>query len=71
MARDDVFRGMWMQLRGEARMRWGKLTDSELDQVKGERDKLLGLLQRKYGYARDKADREIDELLHKLRVPSK
>jgi uncharacterized protein YjbJ (UPF0337 family) len=71
MAREDVFKGMWKQLRGEARLRWGKLTDSELDQVKGERDILLGLLQKKYGYAREKAVREIEDLLHRVREPSR
>jgi uncharacterized protein YjbJ (UPF0337 family) len=67
MATDDILKGMWKQVRGEARVRWAELTDDELDQVGGERDKLLGLLQEKYGYAKAKAEQEIDEFLLKHR----
>jgi uncharacterized protein YjbJ (UPF0337 family) len=63
MATDNILKGMWKQVRGEAKVRWGKLTDDEVDQVAGERDKLLGLLQEKYGYAKAKAEQEIDEFL--------
>ena len=63
MAEMNIFKGVWKQVRGEAKSKWGELTDDELDQVAGERDKLLGLLQEKYGYAKIKAEKEIDELL--------
>ena len=63
MTETDVLKGMWKQVRGEAKSKWGELTDDELDQIEGERDKLLGLLQEKYGYAKTKAEQEIDELL--------
>jgi uncharacterized protein YjbJ (UPF0337 family) len=59
----DIFKGMWKQFRGKAKSKWGELTDDEVDQVAGERDKLLGLLQEKYGYAKVKAEQEIDEFL--------
>ena len=59
----DILKGMWKQVRGEAKSKWGELTDDELDQIEGERDKLLGLLQEKYGYAKAKAEQEIDKFL--------
>ena len=70
MMETDVLNGMWKQVRGEAKSKWGKLTDDELDQVEGERDKLLGLLQEKYGYAKVKAEQEINEFLHEHRESS-
>ena len=70
MMETDVLKGMWTQVRGEAKSKWGKLTDDELDQVEGERDKLLGLLQEKYGYAKVKAEQEINEFLHEHRESS-
>jgi uncharacterized protein YjbJ (UPF0337 family) len=70
MMETDVLKGMWKQVRGEAKSKWGKLTDDELDQVEGERDKLLGLLQEKYGYAKVKAEQEINEFLHEHRESS-
>jgi uncharacterized protein YjbJ (UPF0337 family) len=37
---------------------WGKLTDDDLKQVDGKYDKLIGLLQEKYGYTRQQAEEE-------------
>jgi len=42
---------------------WGKLTDDDLDKVAGKRDKLEGLIQEKYGYAKQKAHDEVDRFL--------
>jgi uncharacterized protein YjbJ (UPF0337 family) len=46
---------------GKAREQWGKLTDDELEEVGGKKDRLVGKLQQKYGYAADEADRRADE----------
>lgn len=59
----DILEGKWMQLRGAVREKWGQLTDDELDTVAGRRDKLLGLLQQKYGYARDEAERQLNDFV--------
>ena len=61
----DVLAGKWKQLKGEVKRQWGKLTDDELDQVEGNKDKLVGLVQERYGYARDQASREVDEFLNR------
>ncbi len=57
---DDIWEGKWREMRGHAKEWWGKLTDDDLDRIKGKRDILLGLLQQKYGYTRAKADEEIE-----------
>jgi uncharacterized protein YjbJ (UPF0337 family) len=56
----DVIKGKWNQLRGEARVQWGKLTDDDWDQIAGERDKMIGRMQERYGWAREEAEREVD-----------
>ncbi len=56
---NDVFEGKWQQIRGQARVWWGKLTDDDLEQVRGKFNKLSGLLQEKYGYTRREAEDEI------------
>lgn len=54
----NIFEGKWKQIRGEAKGWWGKLTDDDLDQVNGKFDKLIGLLQEKYGYTQQQAEEE-------------
>lgn len=39
----------------------GELTDDDLTEINGKRDQLLGKLQKKYGYAKDKAEQELAE----------
>jgi uncharacterized protein YjbJ (UPF0337 family) len=57
----DVFEGRWKQMRGEAKIWWGKLTDDDMERVGGKYDKLIGLLQEKYGYTRQQAVQEFDK----------
>jgi len=57
----DQLKGKWHQIKGEAKIRWGKLTDDDLDQANGQTEKLIGLLQERYGYARERAEREVRE----------
>jgi uncharacterized protein YjbJ (UPF0337 family) len=56
----DQIEGSWKEFKGKARQKWGKLTDDELDEVSGKRDELIGKLQKKYGYAREEAEREVE-----------
>lgn len=62
----DILSGQWKQIRGKVQEQWGKLTNDELDQINGRRTELAGLLQERYGYAKDKAEREIDDFMSKL-----
>lgn len=56
----DVFEGKWKQLRGDVKKFWGKLTDDDLDQINGDRDKFIGRLQERYGYSKQQAELELD-----------
>ncbi|MBI3914380.1 MAG: CsbD family protein [Chloroflexi bacterium] len=57
----DTLQGKWTELRGKVKQRWGQITDNDLDRISGKRDELAGLLQQKYGYAKEKAEQEIDQ----------
>jgi uncharacterized protein YjbJ (UPF0337 family) len=61
----DILRGKWNQVKGEVKSQWGKLTDDDLDRVEGDTDKLIGRLQERYGYAREQAQREVDDFLRR------
>lgn len=56
----DTFAGQWKQMRGELKSWWGKLTDNDFDLIRGQKDKLIGVIQEKYGYAREKAQQEVE-----------
>ena len=56
----DMFEGRWRQMRGELRSWWGKLTDDDFEKIAGKKDRLIGMLQEKYGYTRQTAQQEVD-----------
>jgi uncharacterized protein YjbJ (UPF0337 family) len=60
---EDIFKGKWKQFRGSAKQRWGELTDDELEQIEGRRDKLVGKLQERYGYTRERAEQEVTRFM--------
>ncbi len=62
----NVLEGKWKQLRGQVRKTWGKITDDDLDQIQGSYDRLIGMLQVKYGYTRQQASDEINNFLNKI-----
>ncbi|WP_417743254.1 CsbD family protein [Salipiger sp.] len=61
----DIIQGKWKQLKGDAQTKWGELTDDDLDRAEGDREKLVGVVQERYGIAKDQAEREVDEFYHK------
>lgn len=56
----DRVAGDWKQFKGKVKEKWGQLTDDDLAKINGNREQLEGLLQQRYGYAKDKAKQEID-----------
>ena len=56
----DIFAGQWKQMRGTLKSWWGKLSDDDFEWIEGQKNKLIGLVQEKYGYTRDQAREEVD-----------
>jgi uncharacterized protein YjbJ (UPF0337 family) len=54
----DMLKGAWKQLKGNVKQQWGKLTDDDLMQIDGNKDKLIGKLQERYGYSRVQAEKD-------------
>ena len=60
----DILKGKWLQVKGDVRSWWGKVTDDDVDQIQGDAEKFIGKLQERYGYGREEAERELDEFLN-------
>lgn len=57
----DQIAGNWKQMEGTVKEKWGKLTDDDISIAAGKRDQLVGAIQKRYGIAKDAAEKQIDE----------
>jgi uncharacterized protein YjbJ (UPF0337 family) len=57
----DQVKGNWKQFSGTVKVKWGKLTDDEVDQIAGRREILLGKIQEKYGIAKEEAEKQVTD----------
>jgi uncharacterized protein YjbJ (UPF0337 family) len=62
----DQIEGRWKQWQGKVKQKWGKLTDNDLTTISGKREQLAGLLQERYGYEKDEAEKELDAFTREL-----
>ena len=58
----DTMEGKWHQFKGRLRTQWGDISDDDIEKSGGSTERLLGILQEKYGVSRDKAKAELEEL---------
>jgi len=62
---EDILKGKWLQVKGDVRSWWGKMTDDDVDQVQGSAEKFIGKLQERYGYKREQAEKELNDFLNR------
>jgi len=60
--------GNCKQFKGRVKEKWGDLTDDDLDKVNGQRDQLEGLIQERYGIAKDQVRKDVDAWLEEEKV---
>ena len=63
---ENIFKGKWLELKGDLQKNWGKLTESELDQTKGDMKSIGGLLQQKYGEAQESYGEKLSEIFKRF-----
>ena len=69
MGWDEIERS-WNELKGEVKRQWSKLNDEDVELIEGKYAGLLGLLQERYGHAKEQAEREINDWAKRLKVYS-
>jgi uncharacterized protein YjbJ (UPF0337 family) len=63
----DQIQGKWKQLRASVKVRWAKLTDSDVELINGRREQLVGLIQERYGIAKEQAEKQVNDWSVSLR----
>lgn len=63
MLNEDQIKGKWTEIRGGIRNLWGKVTDDELDQARGNFTKIAGIIQEKYGESKEAVKSKLDQLM--------
>ena len=59
---EDILKGKWKKLKGEAKIWWGHKTGDPLIELDGNKDKISGWLQEKKGMTREEAEKELKKL---------
>lgn len=59
----SILSGKWKEIKGEIQKTWGELTSDEIDRTQGNATSLIGLIEQKFGLAKDEASKKIHELL--------
>jgi uncharacterized protein YjbJ (UPF0337 family) len=67
---DDILEGKWKQAKGQVRNWWGKLTDDDVDRLTGKTEQLVGKLQERYGWTKERANDEINRRLREMDADS-
>lgn len=67
MLNKDIIAGKWKQLKGGVKTRWAALSDDDLLDIDGHRDRLIGTIQERYGIARENAEQQVREFERQIK----
>ncbi len=67
----DIIQGKWKEIKGQVKQQWGELTEDDVSKMKGSFEELQGILQKKYGYDKERSEKEIDIFVKKNRWDDK
>ncbi|MBO9668349.1 MAG: CsbD family protein [Bdellovibrio sp.] len=61
----DIVQGKWKEIKGDLRKAWGNITEDELEKTKGNVTAIAGVLQQKYGFAKEEATEMVSRVVEK------
>jgi len=64
MLNQEQIKGKWKEIKGGVRNLWGKVTDDELEQTKGNIQSVSGLVEKKYGETKESITKKLDDLMN-------
>jgi uncharacterized protein YjbJ (UPF0337 family) len=59
----ETFTQQWAQIRQHLREWWDQLTEQDLEQIAGQQDQLVRVIQARYQYLQERARDEVDQRL--------
>lgn len=62
MINKDIIEGKWKEIKGELRKTWGNITDDEFEKTKGDATAIAGIVQQRYGIAKEDASKKVGDL---------
>ncbi len=62
---NDTIKGKWLEIKGDIQKAWGNLTDDELEKTKGDMTSIQGLIQQKYGQAKETYTEKLSDIFGK------
>jgi uncharacterized protein YjbJ (UPF0337 family) len=57
----DILKGKWNQIKGDVKKSFGKFTDDDMLMIEGDATKAAVILQERYGYTREEAEKKWNE----------
>lgn len=63
---EDTIKGKWREIKGEVQKAWGRLTDDELEKTKGDMTAIGGLIQQRYGDAKESYSQKLNDIYHRF-----
>mgnify|MGYP003386793314 CR=1 FL=1 len=54
--------GKWTEVKGELQKTWGKITGDEFETTKGDANAIVGLVQQRYGIAKEDASTRVSDV---------
>lgn len=61
----DIIAGKWKEIKGDLQKAWGNITDDEWEKTKGDSTAIAGILQQKYGFAKEDASDKVGKFMEK------
>lgn len=58
----DQVNGQWDQTKGKAKKAWAELTDDDFLKAEGSTDKLVGIIQKRFGDTKEAIKKKIDKI---------
>lgn len=62
----DLIEGKWTEIKGQLREAYGDLTDDDVEEAKGDREQMEGVLQQKLGRSKDDVRATVDRILNSV-----